>query len=55
MFMIGMGVFMLPRSSIAKAQEAGIIASHRLPEEYRDLQVWFVHRHELIYSSALSR
>ncbi|OAB27032.1 LysR family transcriptional regulator [Paenibacillus macquariensis subsp. defensor] len=51
----GLGVSMLPRSSIAKAEEAGIIASHRLPEEYRDLQVWFVHRHDSIYSSALSR
>ncbi|BBH23081.1 HTH-type transcriptional regulator YofA [Paenibacillus baekrokdamisoli] len=51
----GLGVSMLPRSSIAKAEEKGIIASHRLPEEYRDLQVWFVHRHDSIYSSALTR
>ncbi|AZK45390.1 LysR family transcriptional regulator [Paenibacillus lentus] len=51
----GLGVSMLPRSSIAKAEEKGIIASHRLPEEYRDLQVWFVHRHDSTYSSALSR
>lgn len=49
----GLGVSMLPRSSIAKAEEQGIIASHRLPEDYRDLQVWFVHRHDSIYSSAL--
>ncbi|TCZ75972.1 LysR family transcriptional regulator [Paenibacillus albiflavus] len=51
----GLGVSMLPRSSIAKAEEKGIIASHRLPEEYRALQVWFVHRHDSIYSSALTR
>lgn len=51
----GLGVSMLPRSSIAKEEEAGIIASHRLPEKYRNLQVWFVHRHDSIYSSALSR
>lgn len=51
----GLGVSMLPRSSIAKAEEKGIIASHRLPEEYRDLHVWFVHRHDSIYSSALTR
>ena len=51
----GLGVSMLPQSSIAKAEEQGIITSHRLPEEYRDLQVWFVHRHDTIYSSALTR
>jgi len=51
----GLGVSMLPRSSIAKAEEKGIIASHRLPEEYRDLQVWFVHRQDSIYSSALTK
>ncbi|AJS60878.1 LysR family transcriptional regulator [Paenibacillus sp. IHBB 10380] len=51
----GLGVSMLPRSSIAKAEEAGIITSHRLPEKYRDLQVWFVHRRDSIYSSALLR
>ena len=51
----GLGVSMLPRSSIAKAEEKGMIASHRLPEEYRDLQVWFVHRQDSIYSSALTK
>jgi DNA-binding transcriptional LysR family regulator len=51
----GLGVSMLPRSSIAKSEEKGIIASHRLPEEYRDLQVWCVYRHDSIYSSALTR
>ncbi|MGO4699504.1 LysR family transcriptional regulator [Paenibacillus sp. 2TAB26] len=51
----GLGVSMLPRSSIAKAEEKSIIVSHRLPEEYRDLHVWFVHRHDSIYSSALTR
>jgi DNA-binding transcriptional LysR family regulator len=50
----GLGVSMLPQSSIAKAEEAGIIVSHRLPEGYRDLQVWFVYRGDSIYSSALS-
>ncbi|GKU77793.1 LysR family transcriptional regulator [Paenibacillus sp. L3-i20] len=49
----GLGVSLLPRSTIAKAEEAGIVASHRLPEEYRGLQVWFVHRRDNIYSSAL--
>lgn len=51
----GLGVSMLPRSSIAKVEESGIIASHRLPEEYRSLQVWFVYRRDSTYSSALSR
>ncbi|MEK4354181.1 LysR family transcriptional regulator [Paenibacillus sp. FSL R5-0475] len=51
----GLGVSMLPQSAIAKAEEQGIITSHRLPEEYRDLQVWFVYRHDSIYSSALTR
>jgi DNA-binding transcriptional LysR family regulator len=50
----GLGVSMLPQSSIAKAEEAGSIASHRLPEEYRKLEVWFVHRRDSVYSSALS-
>ncbi|MOA34640.1 HTH-type transcriptional regulator YofA [compost metagenome] len=50
----GLGVSMLPRSSIAKAEERGIIVSHRLPEEYRSLEVWFVYRHDS-YSSALSK
>jgi DNA-binding transcriptional LysR family regulator len=49
----GLGVSLLPQSSIVNAEEAGIIASHRLPEGYRDLQVWFVYKRESIYSSAL--
>lgn len=51
----GFGVSMLPQSSITKAEEAGQISSHRLPEGYRDLHVWFVHRRNSIFSSALSR
>lgn len=51
----GFGVSMLPQSSITKAEEAGLISSHRLPEGYRDLHVWFVHRQNSIFSSALSR
>lgn len=50
----GLGVSMLPQSSIAKAEEAGSIASHRLPEKYRNLEVWFVHRRDSVCSSALS-
>ncbi|MHB0882974.1 LysR family transcriptional regulator [Paenibacillus sp. SEL1] len=50
----GLGVSMLPQSSIAKAEEAGSIASHRLPEKYRKLEVWFVYRRDSVYSSALS-
>lgn len=51
----GIGVSLLPRSSVRKAEEAGLIASHLLPEEYRDLQVWFVFRRNAFFSSALSR
>lgn len=51
----GLGVSMLPHSSITKAEEAGAIASHRLPEGYRDLQVWFVYRRDSVFSSALSK
>lgn len=51
----GLGVSMLPQSSISKAEEAGVITSHRLPEGYRDLQVWFVYRRNAIFSSALSK
>jgi len=50
----GLGVSLLPQSSITKADEAGLIASHRLPEGYRDLQVWFVYRRDSVFSSALS-
>ncbi|KJD46782.1 LysR family transcriptional regulator [Paenibacillus terrae] len=50
----GLGVSMLPQSSIAKAEETGSIASHRLPEKYRKLEVWFVHRRDSVCSSALS-
>lgn len=49
----GLGVSMLPKSSIAKAEAAGQIRSHRLPDGYRDLHVWFVHLQEPISSSAL--
>ncbi|WP_339174521.1 LysR family transcriptional regulator [Paenibacillus sp. FSL H7-0943] len=51
----GLGVSMLPQSSISKAEEAGVITSHRLPEGYRDLQVWFVYRRNAVFSSALSK
>lgn len=51
----GIGVSLLPRSSVRRAEEAGLIASHLLPEEYRDLQVWFVFRRNAFFSSALSR
>ncbi len=49
----GLGVSLLPKSSISKAEEAGLIASHRLPEGYRELQVWFVYKRESVYTSAL--
>ncbi|MFD0712085.1 LysR family transcriptional regulator [Paenibacillus sp. GCM10027626] len=49
----GLGVSLLPQSSIAKAEKAEMIASHRLPEGYRDLQIWFVYKKEAAYSSAL--
>lgn len=51
----GLGVSLLPQSSVRKAEEAGVIASHRLPEAYRELQVWFVFRRNAVFSSALSR
>ncbi|MEK4466316.1 LysR family transcriptional regulator [Paenibacillus odorifer] len=51
----GLGVSMLPQSSISKAEEAGVITSHRLPEGYRDLQVLFVYRRNAVFSSALSK
>ncbi|WP_339826154.1 LysR family transcriptional regulator [Paenibacillus sp. FSL R7-0163] len=51
----GLGVSMMPQSSISKAEEAGVITSHRLPEGYRDLQVLFVYRRNAVFSSALSK
>lgn len=50
----GLGVSMLPKSSIAEAEESGRIATHRLPHGYRDLHIWFVHRQEPVCSSALT-
>jgi DNA-binding transcriptional LysR family regulator len=50
----GLGVSMLPQSSITKAVNAGSIASHRLPEQYRDLQVWFIYQRNSVISSALT-
>lgn len=51
----GLGVSLLPKSSIRKAEEAGRITSHRLPEEYRKLQVWLIYRCNAMLSSAMSR
>lgn len=45
----GLGVSMLPQSSISKAEEARVITSHRLPEGYRDLQVLFVYRRNAVF------
>lgn len=50
----GLGVTLLPLSAVANAKEAGVIASHRLPEPYRNLKVIFAYRQDSIYSSALS-
>ncbi|KKO55242.1 LysR family transcriptional regulator [Paenibacillus sp. DMB20] len=50
----GLGISLLPKSSVAKAEEAESIASHRLPEGYRELKVCFVYKRVLVRSSALS-
>lgn len=50
----GLGVSMLPKSSITEAAEAGRIAAHRLPDGYRDLHIWFVHRRDPVCTSALT-
>ncbi|MBT2291959.1 LysR family transcriptional regulator [Paenibacillus albidus] len=50
----GLGVSMLPGSSVYQAESAGRIVSHRLPGAYRELEVNFVHRKESSCSSALS-
>nr|WP_281257778.1 LysR substrate-binding domain-containing protein [Paenibacillus donghaensis] len=50
----GLGVSLLPQSSIAKADKEGRISTHRLPEGYRELQVGFIYQSGQVYSSALS-
>ena len=50
----GLGISLLPKSSVARAEEAGSIASHRLPEGYRELKVCFVYKRDPVRSSALS-
>lgn len=50
----GLGISLLPKSSIAKAEEAGSIASHRLPGGYRELKVCFAYKRGLVRSGALS-
>lgn len=51
----GLGVSLLPRSSVAKMEEDGRILSHMLPEEYRTLEVRFVYRKNVKHPSALLR
>lgn len=51
----GLGVSLLPRSSVAKMEEDGRILSHTLPVEYRALEVRFVCRKSVRHSSALVR
>lgn len=49
----GLGVSLLPYSSIRNAEITGRVVSHRLPEKYRKLEIYFVHKKDLICSSAL--
>lgn len=49
----GLGVSLLPRSSILNAEKAGRITSYALPEQYRKLEVGFIYRAGQIYSAAL--
>ncbi len=49
----GLGVSLLPRSSVANMEEGGRILLHVLPEEYRTLEVRFVYRKNVRHSSAL--
>ncbi|WP_270165221.1 LysR family transcriptional regulator [Paenibacillus sp. SYP-B4298] len=50
----GLGVSLLPRSSVAFAEEAGRISSHSLPEHYRKLEVGFIYPSREIHSAALT-
>lgn len=50
----GLGVSLLPRSSITFAEEAGRISSHSLPEHYRKLEVGFIYPSREIHSAALT-
>nr|WP_240472925.1 LysR family transcriptional regulator [Paenibacillus sanguinis] len=50
----GLGVSLLPRSSVLNAEKAGKIASYALPEQYRRLEVGFIYRAGQIYSAALA-
>jgi len=50
----GLGVSLLPRSSVTFAEEAGRISSHSLPEHYRKLEVGFIYPSGPIHSAALT-
>lgn len=50
----GLGVSLLPRSSVTFAEEAGRISSHSLPEHYRKLEVGFIYPSREIHSAALT-
>ncbi|WP_341280676.1 LysR family transcriptional regulator [Paenibacillus sp. FSL H8-0537] len=49
----GLGISLLPKSSIAKAEREGVVSSHRLPEAYRELPVEFIYRSDMLGSSPL--
>lgn len=51
----GLGVSMLPKSSIRKAEESGKIASYPLPEPYRKLEICFVYRNDSLFNSSLEK
>ncbi|MCR8842361.1 LysR family transcriptional regulator [Paenibacillus sp. SC116] len=49
----GLGVSLLPKSAISRDEETGLITSHRIPEEYRNLEIYFVYRRDSMYSTPL--
>ena len=48
----GLGVSLLPKSSIASLESRGDICSRRLPEAYRDINILFVYRRDFFMTNA---
>lgn len=51
----GLGVSLLPKSSIARIEEQGIIRSFPIPEHYRQFNVCFIYRKDLFKTRALEK
>jgi LysR family transcriptional regulator, cell division regulator len=50
----GIGVTLLPRAVVAKAEDAGLVTVHALPRRRAQVETLFIRRHDAYVSSALT-